>query len=89
MARTSLNFESTCYFTDYQCMIGKTRPDLLTLSTTFYGLSVSCNLFPKAEIWRQRIPTDMILSGTDRLGHLWYIEIKDLKLRLIPDFALN
>ena len=50
MAQTSLNFESTCYLTDVQCMIGKTRPDLSTLSTTFYGLSVSYNPFPKAEM---------------------------------------
>ena len=41
MAQTSLNFESTCYLTDVQCMIGKTRPDLLRLSTTFYGLDIS------------------------------------------------
>ena len=33
-----------------QGMIGKPRPDLLTLSTTFYDLSVSRNLFSKAEI---------------------------------------
>ena len=50
MAQTSLNFESTCYLTDVQCMIGKTRPDLLTLSTIFYNLSVSCNLFSQAEM---------------------------------------
>ena len=42
-----------------------------------------------APIWRQRMPTHTILSGTDRLRHFWYIEIKDWKLRLIPDFALN
>ena len=42
-----------------------------------------------ALIWRQRMPTHMILSGTDRLRHFWYIEIEDWKLRLIPDFALN
>ena len=42
-----------------------------------------------ALIWRQRMPTHMILSGTDRLRHFWCIEIKDWKLRLIPDFALN
>ena len=28
----------------------KMRSDLLTLSTPFYGLSVSYNLFPKAEM---------------------------------------
>ena len=33
-----------------QCMIQKPRPDLLTLSTTFYDLSVSCNIFSKAEM---------------------------------------
>ena len=42
-----------------------------------------------ALIWRQPMPTHMILSGTDRLRHFWYIEIEDWKLRLIPDFALN
>ena len=42
-----------------------------------------------APIWRQRMPTHMILSGTDRLRHFWYIEIKNWKLRLIPDIALN
>ena len=31
-------------------MIEKPRPDLLTLSTTFYDLSVSRNLFSKAKI---------------------------------------
>ena len=31
-------------------MIEKPQPDLLTLSTTFYELSVSRNLFSKAEI---------------------------------------
>ena len=38
-----------------QCMIEKLRPDLLTLSTTFFGLSVSA-------------PTHLILSGTDGLS---------------------
>ena len=42
-----------------------------------------------ARFWRQRMPTHMILSGTDWLRHFWYIEIEDWKLRLIPDFALN
>ena len=46
-----------------QCMIEKPRPKLLTLSTTFYALSVSFNLFSKPEIrqigesGRQRIGT--------------------------------
>ena len=31
-------------------MIEKSRFDLLILSMTFYGLSVSCNLFSKAKI---------------------------------------
>ena len=30
-------------------MIAKRTPDVLTLSKTFYGFSVSCNLFSKAE----------------------------------------
>ena len=37
-----------------QFLIEKPRPDLLTLSTTFYGVSVLCNRFlkaQKAQIW--------------------------------------
>ena len=37
-----------------QFMIGKPRPDLLTLSTTFYDISVLCNRLSKArktQIW--------------------------------------
>ena len=41
-----------------QFMIEKSRLDILTLSTTFYNLSVSRNLFSKAE-------QHMILSKTD------------------------
>ena len=44
-----------------QFMIEKPRPDLLTLSTTFYDVSVLCNLFSKAEM-RQ-----FGASGTDGL----------------------
>ena len=50
MAQTLFNFERTCDSTDvptsieysieYICKIEKPRPDLLTLSTTFYDLSV-------------------------------------------------
>ena len=35
---------------DLLCKIGKPRSDLWTLSTTFYDLSVSYNLFSEAEI---------------------------------------
>ena len=44
-----------------QLMIEKSRPDILTLSTTSEDSSVSCNLFFKAEIyqfgaiWNQRV----------------------------------
>ena len=50
-------------------MIGKPRPDLLTLFTTFYDLSVSSNVFKgrTAQIWCQWEPTFMRLSGTDDL----------------------
>ena len=47
-----------------QFMIEKPRPDLLTLTTTFYDASVSRNLFSKAEM---RAPTHMRLLGTDGL----------------------
>ena len=49
MAQTFFNYEIRQIF-PLQCMIQKPRPDLLTLSTTFYDLSVSCNLFSKAEM---------------------------------------
>ena len=44
-----------------QFMIEKPRPDLLTLSTTFYDFSVSRNLFSKAKI------SQFGASGTERL----------------------
>ena len=50
------NCESTCGLTEVlvQFMIEKPRPDLLTLATTFYDVSVLCNRFlkaRKAQIW--------------------------------------
>ena len=56
MAQTFLNFENSCDLTDVQASMydTKPRPDLLTLFTTFYDLSVSCNLFPKAEMHQFR-----------------------------------
>ena len=38
-----------------QFMIEKPQLDVLTLSTTFYNLSVSCNFFAKAETVRNRL----------------------------------
>ena len=73
MAQTSLDFESTCYLTDVQCMIGKTRPDLFdTIHDILRSLSLVQSL-PKgrnALIWRQREPTHMRLPGTDGLSHV-------------------
>ena len=38
-----------------QFMIEKPQLDVLTLSTTFYDLSISCNFFAKAESVRNRL----------------------------------
>ena len=52
MAHTFLICESTCDLTDVPASMydRKPRPDLLTVSTTFYDLSVSRNRFSKAEM---------------------------------------
>ena len=52
MSQTFSNCESTCDLTDIRASIydRKTRPDLLTLSTTFYDLSVPRNLFSNVKI---------------------------------------
>ena len=50
-------------------MIEKPRPDLLTLSTTFYNLSVSRNLFSKAEM-----RLGLGASGTEGLSLSYYWE---------------
>ena len=49
------------------------RRDLFTLFRTFFGLSVSCNFFLKAlnaQIWCQRAPMHMTLSGSDELNYI-------------------
>ena len=52
-------------------MTEKPRIDLLTLSSSFYDLSVSCNLLSKAEMrqFGHKAPTHMRLSGTDGLTY--------------------
>ena len=52
-------------------MIEKWTPNFLTLSTTFYDVSVSCNRFPKTEIGQ------FGASGTDRLNNSQPIVISD------------
>ena len=56
-----------------QCMIEKPLPDLLTLSTTFYDLSVSRNLFSKAVM--RRIGS----SGTEWLKCVWRVNFQSQK----------
>ena len=50
-------------------MIEKPRPDILTLSTTFYDLSVTRNLFSKCEM-RQ-----FGASGTEELRYGWALTV--------------
>ena len=50
MAQIFLRVRVILQMFSLQYMIETSRPDLLTLSTTFYDLSLSHNLFSKAEV---------------------------------------
>ena len=55
--------------------------DLLTLFPIFYDLAFSRNLYSKAEISRQREPTNKTLSGTDGLIRLFSVQAALAKTR--------
>ena len=63
-------------------MIEKPRPDLLTLSTTFYDGSVSRNLFLKSEM-RQ-----FGASGTEGLMHNLFNDLLPYKLKQFPEIEI-
>ena len=48
-------------------MIGKPRPDLLTLSTTFYDLAVSRNPLSKAEMRQFDVSGTVLLNDASQI----------------------
>ena len=61
--------------------VQKPRPDLLTLSTTFYDLSVSQNLYSKAEIRQFRE------SGTEGLKRKYDLGVNSDKQWLVTQVS--
>ena len=92
MAQTSLNFDSTCYLTDVQCMIGKRGPTFWhhpRHSTVSESRTISSRRPKCANLARADANTYDTVANRPVKTFLVYIEIKDWKLRFIPDFALN
>ena len=58
-------------------MIRKSRPDLLAIPSTFYDVSVSCNIFFKAKM-RQ-----FVASGNQRISYAAYDTVGDPRVNWI------